>query len=91
MNPESYTLNPEPKPQTQNPKLQSLNPQLATPNSPYAVQLQQQQTLITKLRMNRGTSLMRSNPLLGSYSRTIPRVLWWSWGEGVLLMCEIPL
>jgi len=26
----------------------------------------------------RGTSLIRNTPLLGPYSRTIPRVLWWS-------------
>jgi len=26
----------------------------------------------------RGTSLIRTPPLLGPYSRTIPRVLWWS-------------
>ena len=26
----------------------------------------------------RGTSLIRNNPLLGPYSRTIPRVLGWS-------------
>jgi len=26
----------------------------------------------------RGTSLIRNTPLLGPYSRTIPRVVWWS-------------
>ena len=26
----------------------------------------------------RGTSLLRKIPLLGPYSRTAPRVLWWS-------------
>ena len=26
----------------------------------------------------RGTSLIRNTPLLGPYSRAIPRVLWWS-------------
>ena len=26
----------------------------------------------------RGITLSRNTPLLGSYSRTIPRVLWWS-------------
>ena len=26
----------------------------------------------------RGTLLIRNTPLLGPYSRTIPRVLWWS-------------
>jgi hypothetical protein len=25
-----------------------------------------------------GTSLIRNTPLLGPYSRTLPRVLWWS-------------
>ena len=40
----------------------------------------------------RGTSLIRNSPLLGSYSNTVPRVLWWSWGGGgLLLMGEIPL
>jgi len=40
----------------------------------------------------RGTSLIRTPPLLGPYSRTIPRVLWWSRGEGGLfLMSEVPL
>jgi len=28
----------------------------------------------------RGTSLIRNTPLLGPYSRTIPRVLWWCQG-----------
>ena len=28
----------------------------------------------------RGTSLIRSNPLVGPYSRPMPRVLWWSYG-----------
>ena len=30
------------------------------------------------LAVYRGTSLIRNTPLLGPYSRTIPRVLWWS-------------
>jgi len=38
----------------------------------------------TRLRsigpLYRGTSLIRKTPLLGPYRRTIPRVLWWSWG-----------
>ena len=38
-----------------------------------------------------GTSLMRNTPLLGPYSRTTPRVLWWSLGGGVFLMSEVPL
>ena len=39
----------------------------------------------------RGTSLIRNNPTLGPYSRTIPRVLWWSGGGGLFLMSEVPL
>ena len=35
----------------------------------------------------RGTSLIRNTPLLGPYSRTIPGVLWWSWGGGAV-SCE---
>ena len=30
----------------------------------------------------RGTSLIRDPPLSGPYGRTLPRVLWWSWGGG---------
>ena len=33
----------------------------------------------------RGTALIRNTPLLGPYIRTIPRVLWWSWGGGCFL------
>ena len=29
----------------------------------------------------RGTPLIRNRPILGPYSRTIHRALWWSWGE----------
>ena len=29
-------------------------------------------------RVHRGTLLIRNTPLLRPYSRTIPRVLWWS-------------
>jgi len=39
----------------------------------------------------RGTSLIRNTPLLGPYSRTIPKVIWWSWGGGLFLMSEVPL
>jgi len=39
----------------------------------------------------RGISLIRNTPLLGPYSRTIPRVLWWSFGGGLFLMSEVPL
>ena len=34
-------------------------------------------------RLYRDTSLIRNTLLLGPYSRTIPRVLQWSWGGGV--------
>jgi len=39
----------------------------------------------------RDTSLTRNTPLLGPYSRTIPRVLWWSWEGGAILMSEVLL
>ena len=32
----------------------------------------------------RGTSLIRNTPLLGPYSKTIPRGKWWSWGGGAV-------
>ena len=33
----------------------------------------------------RGPSIIRNSPLVGPYSRTIPRVLWWFWGGGCFL------
>ena len=39
----------------------------------------------------RGTSLIRNSPLLGPYSRTVFRALWWPQGGGVFLMSEVPL
>ena len=33
---------------------------------------------------------MSNTPLLGSYSRTIPRIIWWSKGGGLFLMSEVP-
>ena len=42
-------------------------------------------------RAYRGTSLMRSTPLLVPYSRTLPRVLWWSWRGGLFLTSQVPL
>jgi len=39
----------------------------------------------------RVTSLIRNTPLLAPYIRTIPRVQWWLWGEGLFLMSEVPL
>ena len=35
----------------------------------------------------RGTSLIKNCPLLGPYSRPVPRALWWSWG-GVAISYE---
>ena len=37
----------------------------------------------------RGTSLIRNIPLLGSYSRTIPRVMWWSKKGGLFRMSTV--
>ena len=39
----------------------------------------------------RGTSLIRNRPPLGPYSRSMPRVLQWSYGVGQFLMREVPL
>jgi len=39
----------------------------------------------------RGTSLIRNNPLPGSYSRIMSRAISWPWGGGVFLMSEVPL
>ena len=40
----------------------------------------------------RGTSLMRMHPLLGPYSRAMPRALWWSYTEGRgVIVREVPL
>ena len=33
---------------------------------------------------------LANTPLLGPYSRTMPRAQWWPWG-GLFLMSEIPL
>ena len=43
------------------------------------------------VRLYRGTSLTRNKSLLGPYSRTIPRVIWWSQEVGMFLMSEVPL
>jgi hypothetical protein len=37
------------------------------------------------------TSLTKNNPLLGPYSRTMSKAIWWSYGRGVFLMSEVPL
>ena len=39
----------------------------------------------------RGTLLMGNTTLLGPYSRTVPRALWWSKGGGLFLLSEVPL
>ena len=39
----------------------------------------------------RGTSLIRNSPLLGPYSRTVSRALWWPPGGGLFLISEVPL
>ena len=39
----------------------------------------------------RGFSLIRNSAPLGPYSRNMRRALWWSWGEGLFLMSEVPL
>jgi len=39
----------------------------------------------------RGTSLIRNHHPVGPYSRTMPRLLWRSWGGGRFLMREVPL
>ena len=39
----------------------------------------------------RGTSLIRNSALLGPYSRTMHRVLWWVLEGGHFLMRELPL
>ena len=36
----------------------------------------------------RGSLLIRNRPLLGPYSRTVPRVLLWFWGGGLFFMSE---
>ena len=38
----------------------------------------------------RGTSLIRKKNLLAFYSRTMPRVLWWSQGGRQFRMSEVP-
>ena len=41
--------------------------------------------------MYRGTLLIRNSAPLGPYSRTMPGPLWWSYGEVLFLMSEVPL
>ena len=47
--------------------------------------------LFPNVDLYRGTSLIRNNPLLGPYSRSMSRAIWWPWGGGVFLMSEVPL
>ena len=59
------TLQPEPL----NPAPYTLHPEPLNPKAtPYT------------LNPYRGTSLIRNTPLLGAYSRHMPRALWWSQG-----------
>ena len=39
----------------------------------------------------RGTSLIRNSAPPGPYSMNMSRALWWSYGEGLFLMSEVPL
>jgi len=42
-------------------------------------------------RPYRGTSLIRNSAPLGTFSRNMPRALWWPLGGGLFLMSEVPL
>ena len=42
-------------------------------------------------QMCRDSSLIKSNLLLGPYSRTVSRALWWPQGRGLFLLSEVPL
>ena len=42
-------------------------------------------------KVYRGTSLIRTPPLLGPYRRTTLGVLWWSRRGGLFLMSKVPL
>ena len=39
----------------------------------------------------RGTSPIRNSPLLGPFSRTVYKALWWPRGEGIFSMSKEPL
>ena len=39
----------------------------------------------------RGTSLIRNQPPIGPYSRSMPMALWRSLGGGLILVREVPL
>lgn len=94
-----------PKPQTSNLKPETLRPQPLTPNQATGVRATARSStatsagtptvstrcLLSNPQPCRDTSLIRNTPLLGSFSRTIPRTLWWSWGGGFLPTSEVPL
>ena len=44
-----------------------------------------------KAKGQRGTSLIRNSALLGPYSRTMHRALWWVLGGGRFIISEVPL
>ena len=46
---------------------------------------------MSKVPLNRGTSLMRNRHPVGPCSRTMPGLLWRSYGRGRFLMSEVPL
>ena len=46
---------------------------------------------IAKRGNHRATLLIRNCNLLGPYSRTVPRALWWPKGGVLFLMSEVPL
>jgi len=46
---------------------------------------------VDAINQYRGTSLIRNNPLLGPYSRTMSMAMWWPYGGGVFLMSEVTL
>ena len=50
-----------------------------------------QSLCLHQVAVYRGTSLMRNTPLLGTYSRSIPSVIYLSRGGGLFLMREVPL
>ena len=47
--------------------------------------------LVSELSLHRGSSLIINSTPLGTYSRTMSRVLGGSWGGGRFLMGEVPL
>ena len=81
------------KPKTQNPKRETPHAKISNPKPEILCQVvvifimvrgwgvwEASQVHFRQTIVYRGTSLKRDNPLLGSYSKTMPRVLWWSQG-----------